>query len=674
MNTTLMRLDASHALFANLPFHPMGSRVPADEFSLSKSLEIARNWLEICDSDHELCRTEGPESLPTRVLDVSTSTVQLVSGAGKTERYNCLSHCWGTKPVLETTPETINKFQSSIPWEIIPATFRDAIIFTRAMGLQYIWIDSLCIIQKDDTSIPSDWQKESAKMASIYKNSYVTLAASTSADSTISCFDGHHRSLYKPSCVLKATGKTKVQDCQVFARISLPHALETNERGFFPLLDRAWVLQERLLSPRLIYLGYNELQWECRCTYHCECGAAGDDFLDNVPLRNPKVCFAEGMGLKRHPSLQLDPEIKHVDVCRYCAQGQTNITCSFGGRSINQLYTERCFWGSGELLFPPYPDNVAWRELLRNYGDLQLTYGSDIFPALSGLAHSWHYQHGSHYIAGLWEEHLVHELLWYTHVPCNRPVDWRAPTWSWASLQGCNYGHGSLSQYHHTKNFVVRTTRIEAVDRICDGPDWAGQLRQAQISIICNAIAGTIHHWSTIFEDPVDFISRVRVPCRLITQGVIYHYHAFILDTFIWTAGSPTFLETGSVVYMLPLAITTFNQSPAYTECNDPAPIDDGPVQCLLVVRRGSLGKSLVYERIGTARLEPSLIHDETLVPSEDRILDGDPREWPQLEPPDENERKQELGLVHCKSWQYDAHCKVTQAMREAPLQTFTIV
>lgn len=67
-----------------------------------------------------------------------------------------------------------DKMQAGIGFESLPALFQDAIVTTQKLGIQYLWIDSLCIIQDSE----DDWQAESAKMGSVYRNAKVTIAAS----------------------------------------------------------------------------------------------------------------------------------------------------------------------------------------------------------------------------------------------------------------------------------------------------------------------------------------------------------------------------------------------------------------------------------------------------------------------------------------------------------------
>lgn len=76
-----------------------------------------------------------------------------------------------------------------IDWDDLPRTFQDAVITTRAIGIQYLWIDSLCIIQDD----LGDWRQESSKMAEVYTNAWLTIAASYARDSTEGLFDACYR-------------------------------------------------------------------------------------------------------------------------------------------------------------------------------------------------------------------------------------------------------------------------------------------------------------------------------------------------------------------------------------------------------------------------------------------------------------------------------------------------
>lgn len=129
---------------------------------------------------------------PTRLLfiadceDAQNSSVRLIETHGASHSYATLSYCWGaTNSEWLCTKQNVDQYLLGINREIIPATLRDSIVITASLGIPYIWIDALCIIQ-DDTS---DWATESAKMGGIYHGSLVTIAAAESSDSHGGCFN-----------------------------------------------------------------------------------------------------------------------------------------------------------------------------------------------------------------------------------------------------------------------------------------------------------------------------------------------------------------------------------------------------------------------------------------------------------------------------------------------------
>lgn len=121
--------------------------------------------------------------LPRRVIDVQSESaedsISLLETDGDLGTYMTLSHCWGKTHHVSTVKENIELRKRGISWNSLPLTFRDAILVTRALGIRYLWIDSLCIVQNDLL----DWEIESAKMGSIYSCSFLNLAATRSPNS-----------------------------------------------------------------------------------------------------------------------------------------------------------------------------------------------------------------------------------------------------------------------------------------------------------------------------------------------------------------------------------------------------------------------------------------------------------------------------------------------------------
>ncbi|SPO03726.1 uncharacterized protein DNG_06409 [Cephalotrichum gorgonifer] len=147
-------------------------------------------WIETCEQTHTDCQRyqnllSSSDFFPTRILDLqpenSVPGIRLRSGAGlQGSRYAALSHCWGTSQIIRTLKSTIAIYEKDINESALSKTFRDSVLVTRNLGLRYLWIDSLCIVQDD----PQDWEREAASMAEIYSMAYVTIAASAAADGT----------------------------------------------------------------------------------------------------------------------------------------------------------------------------------------------------------------------------------------------------------------------------------------------------------------------------------------------------------------------------------------------------------------------------------------------------------------------------------------------------------
>jgi len=250
------------------------------------SLAWLRDIIQRCTSSHPHCHngsrpsggTGGPlhlvtnptavpicqHTLPTRVLDVGQSPedkIRLLETESTIDsRYICFSHCWGTKRPLVTTRDNIRSWKEAIAWHLIPKTFQDAIEYTRALKIRYLWIDSLCIIQDDI----QDWQTQAGKMAEIYQNSFLVLAATASQDCESGLFP--KRLPRRESHIIRGIDSSN-QKYRIYVRKRTPHfcdrlcqndiALEMN----FPLMTRAWVYQERLLAPRVLHFCSNELIW-----------------------------------------------------------------------------------------------------------------------------------------------------------------------------------------------------------------------------------------------------------------------------------------------------------------------------------------------------------------------------------------------------------------------------
>jgi hypothetical protein len=198
--------------------------------------------------------------MPTRVLalcgDHTKPSVRLVECRGQRGRYIALSHCWGSngKQPLRTTSESFRAHHDGISFENLPKTFQDCVELSQGMGVKYVWIDSLCIIQDDHR----DWLHEAARMGDVYRNAALVVAASGAKDSSEGLF---------------------ITDRRRATVVRLPYHINGVINGTFnmaqqtfgyrypnlgPLEGRAWTLQERYLARRFVSFMPDVVTWVCQ--------------------------------------------------------------------------------------------------------------------------------------------------------------------------------------------------------------------------------------------------------------------------------------------------------------------------------------------------------------------------------------------------------------------------
>jgi hypothetical protein len=143
------------------------------------NLKLAQEWLRTCLENHEDCaKKDTTIGLPSRLIDIGQSSTNdqlrlYMNDMPPGIQYATLSHCWGTIDIVKLTRQNIQEFQDKIDFEKLTKTFQQTIQVIRYLGLRYLWIDCLCIIQDDK----DDWAKESGLMASVYGGSALNIAA-----------------------------------------------------------------------------------------------------------------------------------------------------------------------------------------------------------------------------------------------------------------------------------------------------------------------------------------------------------------------------------------------------------------------------------------------------------------------------------------------------------------
>jgi hypothetical protein len=328
-----------------------------------------------------------------------------------------------------------------IPIDELSTNFRHAVEVTRALGYQYLWIDSLCIVQDD----PHDWAVESAKMAEVYSRAALTIAAANSASADEGFLKPRAR---RRTVTLPFRGAPGV--ISGYFTVAEPSPEDANElRDHFrvdveggPLAARGWTLQERLLARRTVFFGRDQLHWECRSARWSESTRMQPiQYLESsapglVALRN---------GL---PMLGSNPT----------AQPQHDRT-----RLLND-----------------------WYRVLGEFTRRALTNKQDKLPALSGIAKVIHHGLNSPppgfdttYRAGLWAHDLPRALLWTTFAPdAGTGATLPGPSWSWISRAAAI--HPASEAPAAVTDIILGATTWDVVP---DGSDPHGRVQRGTLTL-----------------------------------------------------------------------------------------------------------------------------------------------------------------------------------------------
>ncbi|KAK4140290.1 heterokaryon incompatibility protein-domain-containing protein [Dichotomopilus funicola] len=375
------------------------------------SFNLAKHWLAKCKREHAVCRkaVRSASRFPTRLLDLGSGkkdqTIRLRVGLGRKE-FVSLSHRWGDSQPLRLLQSNFEAFKKEIRPEDLPKTFRDAVAITRELGYQYLWIDSLCIIQDSK----EDWMTESAIMGQIYRCSALNISAGGAQDSSSGCFVTREP-LQHRACIL--TGDATAGFC---VPRRCPNEWSSSDGS--STISRGWVFQERMLAPRTLHYSRKTISWECICLDATEGRPEGDtwNWEQDRRYRRPKEIFQT--------------------LCDFQRPAEENPTTFplANNKDVETFYS-------------------AWSELLKDYSHKKLTQGSDKLVALHGVMSIVAESTGLRQAVGMWLDYLHLDLIWSTWSPASKrpefydPTKYRAPSWSWACVDSgvrldCHDLHG----------------------------------------------------------------------------------------------------------------------------------------------------------------------------------------------------------------------------------------
>ncbi|KAJ8122919.1 hypothetical protein ONZ43_g1004 [Nemania bipapillata] len=354
-----------------------------------------------------------------------------------------LSHSWGGHQAAKTVKSNLVARCAGFPLSELPSTFQDAIAVAVELEIRYIWIDSLCIVQDDR----DDWKREAAKMGDVYLHSYLTIAATRAANSEAG-FLGPRRftqAVKLPDALSDTLSDTlsgvhhpPVRNIYACQRRSFSDDVDDG-----PLSQRAWVLQERVLSPRTLHFTERQVYWEC-WQYH-----QGEDL----------ECQYLGVMKKDAYPVALSP---------------------------SSLLREDITPGS-EL-------PQGWWYMSSEYTGCGLTFQADKLVAISGVVQKLGSRLNITYMKGVWKEFLHRSVLWSARTEDLEYLPLvEAPSWSWASRKGpINYMQ--LYDYKPMPQFAICET----------APPGLFLIHAMLATLSANLRIGDVR-WSDPARDPIAF-------------------------------------------------------------------------------------------------------------------------------------------------------------------------
>ncbi|KAI1745447.1 heterokaryon incompatibility protein [Xylaria scruposa] len=385
--------------------------------SSTATLTVAHSWFSNCCSSHLRCN-ESPiftsNWLPARLVDIGPlgSTdwrLCITSEDGilpQSAPYMTLSYRWAPNPGLILLTCNIAEFRGGKPIQSLPQLFQDVVGVAQRFSIRYIWIDALCIVQDSR----EDWEAQASNMRMVYANSTCNIAASGANSPDEGLFRTRNPEEIQPGLVPCSLFSSDIQPHYIFE-----HNYWNREISAGPLLDRGWVFQERILAPRVLHFGKNQVLWECLTEHKCE------GFPNGIPWS----------WSRSHKNI--DPLLDSLS--------RTGLNES---QKMDDYILE------------------LWRKLVMKYSRCALTYPSDKLVAIAGIAQLFRDATGDEYVAGLWKSRLIEMLEWRVNKPkALRSSEYRAPSWSWASVDGPVW----TSVYHENTSYTVELLDVHVQAR-----------------------------------------------------------------------------------------------------------------------------------------------------------------------------------------------------------------
>lgn len=346
-------------------------------------------------------------------------------------------------------------------------------------------------------------------MADIYSHSYFNIATTFSASSAGRCFSKRkifnlrtHYEYPMEKISIPCTDTNDADGSVVNVRVAhtsghefILDQLVTDRDIPTPLLERAWVFQERLLAPRTLHFGCSEMIWECNDSTKCECEQMPPKGTQATHLSLPQT--SKSSSRSSQISVWQDPP--------------TTLKMDFAG--AQQTAPSLSSTSSSTAILK------QWNRIVLSYASLSLTQVTDRTHALAGLASRIQPLLNCDYLAGLWRQGLYIQLGWapaYLNEPGRRRVPAPMPTWSWMCIYAPAY-NGCHMQYVTTGDWEPHPAlTIHDADTFChwDSANPFGSIVKAQLGLSAAVRVGEIVYrrvegkWATWRESFVDFFPK----------------------------------------------------------------------------------------------------------------------------------------------------------------------
>jgi hypothetical protein len=342
----------------------------------AKNIDRIQNFTKNCVEHHDLCRSSQTGFVPTRVIDVRGDSDNIkFSRAPAGSRYTALSYCWGLPRKgfedYKTLPSNFHGRFWRFSLKLQPPAIQDAVAVTRALGIHYLWVDVLCIIQGDK----DDWFREGRQMEKVYENAFITIAA-IATDSVWQSF------LDRPStCTSVGFAGTNGAVGEHVNTLTFRYPFCKDNSRFMldaPWTQRAWCMQEQALSTRTLHFTKQFFYLECLYAHEMEIQTHGP------PTRNLKPWHKHGESKER------------VD--------------------FNRIHRD-------------------WYSIVEQYTTRKITYDSDRIIAIAGLANRVsRVLPGDKYLKGLWLNDISRGILWTPDSQFQPKARSEGmPSWTWVS-------------------------------------------------------------------------------------------------------------------------------------------------------------------------------------------------------------------------------------------------